>query len=88
MIFTAGGSQGPSAEALPKLESGLRALYRNFEYDSALTRLPQPEPVHARDDWKPHPGIPFPEASRGGDDGHSARGGDGLWCREEMSGSR
>ena len=41
----------------------------NGQYDPALTGLPQPEPEHARDDWKPIPGTPFHEGSRGGDDG-------------------
>lgn len=39
------------------------------QYDPALTGLPQPEPSHERDDWKPIPGSPFFEGSQGGDDG-------------------
>jgi hypothetical protein len=31
--------------------------------------VPQPEPSHARDDWKPIQGTPFVEGSRAGDDG-------------------
>jgi CubicO group peptidase (beta-lactamase class C family) len=41
----------------------------NGQYDSALTGLPQPEPDHSRDDWKPIPRTPFNEGSLGGDDG-------------------
>ena len=41
----------------------------NGQYDPALTGLPQPEPSHARDDWKPIPRTPFHEGSMGGDDG-------------------
>ena len=41
----------------------------NGQYDPALTGLPQPDPSHDRDDWKPIQGTPFIEGSRGGDDG-------------------
>ena len=41
----------------------------NGQYDVTLTGLPQPEPDKSRDDWKPIPGTPFHEGSRGGDDG-------------------
>ena len=41
----------------------------NGQYDPTLTGLPQPEPGHERDDWKPIQGMPFIEGSRGGDDG-------------------
>jgi CubicO group peptidase (beta-lactamase class C family) len=41
----------------------------NGQYDPSFTDIPQPEPSHDRDDWKPIPGTPFQEASRGGDDG-------------------
>ena len=41
----------------------------NGQYDPALTGLPQPEPSHDRDDWKPIPRTPFNEGSMGGDDG-------------------
>jgi CubicO group peptidase (beta-lactamase class C family) len=41
----------------------------NGQYDPALTGLPQPEPSHDRDDWKPIPRTPFHEGSMGGDDG-------------------
>jgi CubicO group peptidase (beta-lactamase class C family) len=41
----------------------------NGQYDPTLTGLPQPEPSHERDDWKPIPRTPFHEGSLGGDDG-------------------
>jgi CubicO group peptidase (beta-lactamase class C family) len=41
----------------------------NGQYDPTLTGLPQPEPDHSRDDWKPIPRTPFHEGSMGGDDG-------------------
>jgi hypothetical protein len=41
----------------------------NGQYDQALTGLPQPEPGHERDDWKPIPRTPFHEGSVGGGDG-------------------
>ncbi len=41
----------------------------NGQYDVTLTGLPQPEPDQSRDNWKPIPGTPFHEGSRGGDDG-------------------
>jgi CubicO group peptidase (beta-lactamase class C family) len=41
----------------------------NGQYDPTLTGLPQPEPDHSRDDWKPIPRTPFQEGSLGGDDG-------------------
>ena len=41
----------------------------NGQYDVTLTGLPQPEPDKSRDEWKPIPGTPFHEGSRGGDDG-------------------
>jgi CubicO group peptidase (beta-lactamase class C family) len=41
----------------------------NGQYDPTFTNIPQPEPSHERDDWKPIPGTPFQEGSRGGDDG-------------------
>jgi CubicO group peptidase (beta-lactamase class C family) len=41
----------------------------NGQYDPTLTGLPQPEPDHSRDDWKPIPRTPFNEGSLGGDDG-------------------
>ncbi len=41
----------------------------NGQYDPTLTGLPQPEPSHDRDDWKPVARTPFHEGSLGGDDG-------------------
>jgi hypothetical protein len=35
---------------------------------AATTGIPQPEPSHERDDWKPILGTPFQEGSRAGDD--------------------
>ena len=39
------------------------------QYDPTFTTIPQPEPSHERDDWKPIVGTPFIEGSRAGDDG-------------------
>lgn len=39
------------------------------QYDPNFTRIPQPEPSRARDDWKPLARTPFQEASNAGDDG-------------------
>jgi CubicO group peptidase (beta-lactamase class C family) len=41
----------------------------NGQYEPSLTGLPQPEPSHERDDWKPIAATPFIEGSRAGDDG-------------------
>lgn len=41
----------------------------NGQYDPTFTTIPQPEPDHSRDDWKPIQGTPFMEGSRAGDDG-------------------
>ena len=41
----------------------------NGQYDPTFTNIPQPEPSHERDDWKPIQGTPFVEGSRAGDDG-------------------
>jgi CubicO group peptidase (beta-lactamase class C family) len=41
----------------------------NGQYEPSLTALPQPEPKHDRDGWKPIPRTPFHEGSMGGDDG-------------------
>ncbi|HVT72082.1 MAG TPA: serine hydrolase [Lacunisphaera sp.] len=41
----------------------------NWQYDPAQTTVPQPEPSHERDDWKPIPATIFNEGSRVGDDG-------------------
>ncbi len=35
----------------------------NGQYDPTLTDVPQAEPSHARDDWKPMQGTPFVEGS-------------------------
>jgi hypothetical protein len=37
----------------------------NGQYDPLLTGLRQPEPSHARDDWKPIPRTPFHEGGLG-----------------------
>jgi hypothetical protein len=41
----------------------------NRQYDPTLTEVPQPEPSHARDNWKPIQGTLFVEGSHAGDDG-------------------
>jgi hypothetical protein len=40
----------------------------NGQYDPTFTNIPQPEPSHERDDWKPIQRTPFVEGSRAGDD--------------------
>ena len=42
----------------------------NGQYDSTLTRIPQPAPTDlSRDSWQPLPHTPFQEGSQGGDEG-------------------
>ncbi len=64
------GAGGFALITVPSLDL---VIYRmggnNGQYDPTLTGLPQPEPSHARDEWKPIVGTPFMEGSRAGDDG-------------------
>ena len=70
---------------LPSLDLVVYKMGGNTgQYDPTLTDVPQREPSHARDDWKPLQGTPFVEGSRGGDDG-IRRVGDGLRGGEILS---
>ncbi len=64
---------GAGGFALAVIPSEDLVIYKlggnNGQYDPSLTGLPQPEPNHDRDDWKPIPRSPFHEGSMGGDDG-------------------
>ena len=64
------GAGGFALMVVPSLDLVIYKLGgNNGQYDPSLTGLPQPEPDHARDDWKPMPHGPFQEGSLGGDDG-------------------
>jgi CubicO group peptidase (beta-lactamase class C family) len=64
------GAGGFALLVVPSLDLVIYKLGgHNGQYDPALTGLPQPEPSHERDDWKPIPRTPFNEGSLGGDDG-------------------
>jgi CubicO group peptidase (beta-lactamase class C family) len=64
------GAGGFALMIVPSLDLVIYKLGgNNGQYDPALTGLLQPEPSHARDDWKPIPRTPFQEGSLGGDDG-------------------
>jgi CubicO group peptidase (beta-lactamase class C family) len=68
--FWKSGAGGFALMVVPSLDLVIYKLGgNNGQYDPALTGLPQPEPSHARDDWKPLPRTPFQEGSLGGDDG-------------------
>ncbi|MHB8523333.1 MAG: serine hydrolase domain-containing protein [Limisphaerales bacterium] len=68
--FFKSGAGGFALIIVPSLDLVIYKMGgNNGQYDPALTRLPQPEPDHSRDDWKPIPRAPFHEGSLGGDDG-------------------
>ena len=68
--FWKSGAGGFALLIVPSLDLVIYKMGgNNGQYDPSLTGLPQPEPSHARDDWKPIPGTPFQEPSRAGDDG-------------------
>ena len=68
--FWKSGAGGFALLVVPSLDLVIYKMGgNNGQYDPTLTGLPQPEPSHARDDWKPIPSTPFHEGSRGGDDG-------------------
>jgi CubicO group peptidase (beta-lactamase class C family) len=68
--FWKSGAGGFAIMIVPSLDL---VIYKmggdNGQYDPSLTGLPQPEPSHSRDGWKPLPRTPFNEGSLGGDDG-------------------
>ncbi len=64
------GAGGFALIIVPSLDLVIYKLGgNNGQYDPTLTGLPQPEPDHSRDDWKPIARTPFHEGSLGGDDG-------------------
>src|SRR6266496_831364 len=68
--FWKSGAGGFGLLVVPSLDLVIYKMGgNNGQYDPALTGLPQPEPDHSRDDWKPLPRTPFHEGSLGGDDG-------------------
>ncbi len=68
--FWKSGAGGFAVLIVPSLDLVIYKMGGNHgQYDPALTGIAQPEPSHERDDWKPVPGTPFQEGSRGGDDG-------------------
>lgn len=68
--FWKSGAGGFALIVVPSLDLVIYKMGgNNGQYDPTLTGLPQPEASHERDDWKPIPGTPFQEGSRGGDDG-------------------
>jgi CubicO group peptidase (beta-lactamase class C family) len=68
--FWKSGAGGFALIIVPSLELVIYKMGgNNGQYDPTLTGLPQPQPNRDRDDWKPIPGTPFQESSRGGDDG-------------------
>lgn len=68
--FWKSGAGGFALLVVPSLRLVIYKLGgNNGQYDPALTGLPQPEPDHSRDTWKPNPRTPFNEGSLGGDDG-------------------
>jgi CubicO group peptidase (beta-lactamase class C family) len=68
--FWKSGAGGFALIVVPSLDLVIYKMGgNNGQYDPTLTGLPQPEPGHDRDDWKPIPRTPFNEGSMGGDDG-------------------
>jgi len=68
--FWKSGAGGFTLLIVPSLDLVIYKMGgNNGQYDPTLTGLPQPEPSHERDNWKPIQGTPFLEGSRGGDDG-------------------
>jgi CubicO group peptidase (beta-lactamase class C family) len=68
--FWKSGAGGFALMIVPSLDLVIYKMGgNNGQYDPSLTGLPQPEPSHERDNWKPIPRTPFHEGSMGGDDG-------------------
>ena len=64
------GAGGFALVVMPSLDIVIYKMGGNTgQYEPSLTGLPQPEPSHDRDDWKPIARTPFHEGSMGGDDG-------------------
>ena len=68
--FWKSGAGGFALMIVPSLDLVIYKMGgNNGQYEPALTGIPQPEPDHSRDDWKPIPRTPFQEGSLAGDDG-------------------
>jgi hypothetical protein len=68
--FWKSGASGFALIIVPSLDLVIYKMGgNNGQYEPTLTDVPQPEPSHERDDWKPIQGTPFVEGSRAGDDG-------------------
>jgi CubicO group peptidase (beta-lactamase class C family) len=68
--FWKSGAGGFALIIVPSLDLVIYKMGgNNGQYDPTLTDVPQPDPSHERDDWKPIVGTPFIEGSRAGDDG-------------------
>src|SRR5690349_17105840 len=68
--FWKSGAGGFALIVVPSLDLVIYKMGgNNGQYDPNFTNIPQPEPSHERDDWKPIQGTPFVEGSMGGDDG-------------------
>jgi CubicO group peptidase (beta-lactamase class C family) len=68
--FWKSGAGGFALIIVPSLDLVIYKMGgNNGQYDPTFTNIPQPDPSHARDDWKPIVGTPFMEGSRAGDDG-------------------
>ena len=65
--FFKSGAGGFCLYVVPSLDLVIYKLGgNNGQYDPALTGLPQPEPNHDRDHWKPIPNTAFHEGTLGG----------------------
>jgi CubicO group peptidase (beta-lactamase class C family) len=68
--FWKSGAGGFALIVVPSLDLVIYKMGgNNGQYDPTFTRIPQPEPSKARDEWKPLARTPFQEGSNGGDDG-------------------
>ena len=66
--FFKSGAGGFCIYIIPSLDIVMYKLGgKNFQYDTTLTGLPQPEQSHERDNWQPVPRTPFNEGSLSGD---------------------
>jgi CubicO group peptidase (beta-lactamase class C family) len=68
--FWKSGAGGFALLIVPSLDLVIYKMGgNNGQYEPSLTGVPQPEPSHERDEWKPLARTPFHEGSLGGDDG-------------------
>lgn len=65
--FFKSGAGGFCLYVVPSLDLVIYKLGgKDNQYDPSLTRIPQPEPSHERDNWQPIPATSFHEGSLGG----------------------